>query len=154
SPPSPCAAASIPKCPGRMRGSSAGSTRSVTGSASAAGGRSGAERAPGALRWRGEHAPPTRLVDLAKPAYKLGMTEIKVGRRDYALNVKVTPERDVLKVRDTARAQIQVTDGNGKPAANGEIALAAVDEGLLELMDNKSWDILEALLGERPTEVM
>ncbi|HEV7802333.1 MAG TPA: alpha-2-macroglobulin family protein, partial [Burkholderiales bacterium] len=97
---------------------------------------------------------PTALVDLTKPAYKLGMAEIKVGRREYELKVKVTPERDVLKVRDTARVAIEVTDSDGKPAANGEIALAAVDEGLLELMDNDSWNILDALLGERPTEVV
>ena len=81
------------------------------------------------------------------------MAEIKVGRRDYALNVKVTPERDTFKVRETARVAVEVTDSDGKPAANGEIALAAVDEGLLELMDNASWNILEALLGERPVEV-
>lgn len=97
---------------------------------------------------------PTALVDLSKPAYKLGMVEVKVGRRDYELKVKVTPERDVLRVRDTARVAIEVTDSEGRPAANGEIALAAVDEGLLELMDNASWNILESLLGERPTEVM
>ncbi len=97
---------------------------------------------------------PTALVDLTKPAYKLGMTEIKVGRRDYTLNVKVTPERDVLKVRDTARVAIEVVDADGKPAAEGEIALAAVDEGLLELMDNSSWNVLEGMMGERPTEVM
>ena len=96
---------------------------------------------------------PTALVDLAKPAYKLGMAEIKVGRRDYALNVKVTPERDTFKVRETARVTVEVADSDGKPAANGEIALAAVDEGLLELMDNASWNILDALLGERPVEV-
>jgi uncharacterized protein YfaS (alpha-2-macroglobulin family) len=59
----------------------------------------------------------------------------------------------VLKVRETTRVAIEVVDGNGKPAANGEIALAAVDEGLLELMDNSSWNILEGLLGARPVEV-
>jgi uncharacterized protein YfaS (alpha-2-macroglobulin family) len=48
---------------------------------------------------------------------------------------------------------IQVTDSDGKPAAGGEIALAAVDEGLLELMDNASWNILDALMGNRPVEV-
>ena len=96
---------------------------------------------------------PTALVDLTKPAYKLGLTEIKVGRREYALNVKVTAEREVLKVRETARVAIEVADSDGKPAANGEIALAAVDEGLLELMDNKSWNILEAMLGDRGVEV-
>ena len=96
---------------------------------------------------------PTALVDLSKPAYRLGMAEIKVGRRDYALNVKVAPDRETFRVRETVRVSVQVTDGTGKPPANGEIALAAVDEGLLELMDNASWNILEALMGERPVEV-
>jgi alpha-2-macroglobulin len=96
---------------------------------------------------------PTALVDLAKPAYRLGIAEIKVGRRDYALDVKVTPDRDTFRVRETVRVSVQVTDSAGKPAANGEIALAAVDEGLLELMNNASWNILEGLMGERPTEV-
>lgn len=96
---------------------------------------------------------PTALVDLAKPAYKLGMAEITVGRRDYTLNVKVTPDREVFRVRETARVTVEVTDSAGKPAAGGEIALAAVDEGLLELMDNTSWNILDGMLGVRPTEV-
>jgi uncharacterized protein YfaS (alpha-2-macroglobulin family) len=96
---------------------------------------------------------PTALVDLTRPAYKLGMAEIKVGRREYALDVKVVPERDTFRVRETARVSVAVTTSDGKPAANGEIALAAVDEGLLELMDNASWNILEAMLGERPVEV-
>jgi uncharacterized protein YfaS (alpha-2-macroglobulin family) len=96
---------------------------------------------------------PTALVDLAKPAYKLGLAEIKVGRREYELKVKVTPEKDVLRARDTARVAIDVTDAWGKPAANAEIALAAVDEGLLELKPNESWNILEGFLGQRPEEV-
>ncbi len=96
---------------------------------------------------------PTALIDLTKPAYRLGMAEIKVGRREYALNVKVAPDRETFRVRETARISIQVTDSDGKPPVNGEIALAAVDEGLLELMDNASWNILEALMGERPVEV-
>jgi uncharacterized protein YfaS (alpha-2-macroglobulin family) len=97
--------------------------------------------------------PATAMVDLAKPAYKLGETSIKVGRRDYELKVKVTPDREVFKVRDKAKVAIEVVDASGRAAANGEIALAAVDEGLLELMDNTSWNVLEGLLGERPLEV-
>ncbi len=96
---------------------------------------------------------PTALVDLAKPAYKLGLAEIKVGRRDYELNVNVKPERQVVRARDRLRVAIEVADAAGKPAAGGEVALAAVDEGLLELKDNASWDILEAMLGQRPEEV-
>src|ERR1044071_7944668 len=37
---------------------------------------------------------PTALVDLTKPAYKLGLTEIKVGRRECTHNAHVTPARD------------------------------------------------------------
>ena len=97
---------------------------------------------------------PTALVDLAKPAYKLGIAEIKVGRREYELRVKVTPERAVLHPRETARVLIEAVDGDLKAAAGAEIALAAVDEGLLELKPNLSWDILEGFMGQRGEEVV
>ncbi|HUL55466.1 MAG TPA: MG2 domain-containing protein [Usitatibacter sp.] len=98
--------------------------------------------------------PPTALLDLAKPAYKLGNASIVVGRRGYELKVKVTPDRDVFRVREKAHVAVEVTDADGKPAAGGEIALAAVDEGLLELMNNDSWDLLEGMMGQRPLEVI
>ena len=48
------------------------------------------------------------------------------------------------------KAHVTVTvDADGKPPAGAEIALAAVDEGLLELSDNASWNLLEAMLRER-----
>ena len=97
--------------------------------------------------------PPTALLDLSKPAYKLGNASIVVGRRGYELKVKVVPDRDVFRVREKAHVAIEVTDDDGKPAAGGEIALAAVDEGLLELMNNDSWDLLEGMMGQRPLEV-
>jgi hypothetical protein len=97
---------------------------------------------------------PSALVDLAKPAYKLGIAEIKVGRREYELKVKVTPERPVLHPRETARVLIEVTDPDSRPAAGAEVALAAVDEGLLELKPNLSWDILEGFMGQRSEEVV
>src|SRR5205085_10548979 len=84
---------------------------------------------------------------------KLGMSELKVGRRDYELDVKLVPTQSTFKVREKATVAIAVKDASGAPAANGEVALAAVDEGLLELSDNASWNILDALLGERPIEV-
>jgi len=98
--------------------------------------------------------PATALLDLAKPAYKLGNASIVVGRRGYELDVKVKPERAVFRVREKAHVTIEVTEPGGKPAAGGEIALAAVDEGLLELMNNTSWDILEGMMGQRPLEVV
>ena len=98
--------------------------------------------------------PPTALLDLAKPSYKLGNASIVVGRRGYELKVKVTPDREVFKVREKAHVTVEVTDSAGRPSAGGEIALAAVDEGLLELMSNNSWDLLEGMMGQRPLEVV
>jgi uncharacterized protein YfaS (alpha-2-macroglobulin family) len=96
---------------------------------------------------------PTALVDLTKPAFKLGIARIRVGWDAYELKVKVEPEKSVYKIRDRAVVKIHVTDAAGKPAANAEIALAAVDEGLLSLAAPTSWNLLEAMMERRPEEV-
>ena len=97
---------------------------------------------------------PTALVDLTKPAYKLGMAEIKVGRRDYELKVKVTPEREIYRVRETARIAVEVTDCRWQAGRERRNRAGRGGRRLLELMDNASWNILDAMLGERPVEVM
>jgi uncharacterized protein YfaS (alpha-2-macroglobulin family) len=103
-----------------------------------------------AVRGRVAGIQPTALVDLGRPAFKLGITEIRVGWRAHELRVSVTPERAVYRVRETATVRIAVTDpAGGPPPAGGEVAVAAVDEGLLELSPNPSWDLLEAMMGRR-----
>ncbi|MES3023244.1 MAG: MG2 domain-containing protein [Pseudomonadota bacterium] len=97
---------------------------------------------------------PTALVDLTKPAFRLGIAQIRVGWDAYELKVKVEPEKQVYKVRDRAFVNIHVTDSAGKPAANAEIALAAVDEGLLSLATPSSWRLLEMMMHRRPEEVV
>ncbi|MBM4306364.1 MAG: hypothetical protein FJ123_06460 [Deltaproteobacteria bacterium] len=93
---------------------------------------------------------PTALIDLGKPAYKLGMSEIRVGWKEHELKVSVSSDRKVYKVRQKAKVHIKVRTSDGKvPPPGSEIALAAVDEGLLELMPNKSWEILSAMMGRR-----
>ena len=96
---------------------------------------------------------PTALVDLTKPSYRLGMAQVKVGWKAYELRVKVEPEKPVYKVRDRAAVIVTVTDPSGKPMANAELAVAAVDEGLLALASNRSWDLLGAMMQRRPIEV-
>ncbi|MES2150110.1 MAG: MG2 domain-containing protein [Pseudomonadota bacterium] len=97
---------------------------------------------------------PTALVDLTKPAFKLGIAQIRVGWEAYELKVKVEPEKPVYRIRDRAVVNIHVSDAFGKPAANAEIALAAVDEGLLSLAAPNSWKLLEAMMQRRPEEVV
>ncbi|WP_349608346.1 MG2 domain-containing protein [Cupriavidus sp. DF5525] len=96
-----------------------------------------------------DYAAPTALVDLSKPAFRLGLAEIRVGNAGHRLDVTVTPDKTTYQVRGKARVAIQVKLPDGKPAANGEVALAAVDQALLELMPNTSWDLLDAMLQRR-----
>ena len=107
-----------------------------------------------AVRGRVRGVEPTALIDLGKPAFKLGLAEIKVGWRAHELKVAVTADKESYQVRDKAEVilRVQRADGGALPAG-GEVALAAVDEGLLELMPNDSWDLLQAMMGRRGIEV-
>ena len=57
------------------------------------------------VRGRVSDVQPTALVDLGRPAYKLGIAEITVEANGHRLDVAVTSDRDVYRVRDTARVQ-------------------------------------------------
>ena len=107
-----------------------------------------------AVRGRTADVQPTAMADLGKPAFKLGRAEISVGWRAHELKVSVTADRAVYKVRETARVTVRAATAAGlPPPAGSEVALAAVDEGLLELMGNSSWNLLARMMGRRGCEV-
>ena len=102
-----------------------------------------------AFRFEGrEWRAPTAMADLAKPSFRLGVAELRVGLAGHRLDVKVSPERGSYGVRETVKTLVTVTH-NGRPAANAEVAFAAVDEGLLALRANDSWNLLEAMMRRR-----
>ncbi len=102
-----------------------------------------------AFRFEGrEYQAPTAMVDLAKPSHKFGVAQLRVGLDAHRLDVKVTTDQPQYTVRQTVKAKVQVLQG-GKPAAGAEIAFAAVDEALLALMGNSSWNTLEAMFQPR-----
>jgi len=106
-----------------------------------------------AVRGRSGEAQPTALVDLGKPAYKLGITQVDVGWARHELNVKVATPKPVYRIREQVPVEVLVADTAGKPMKNADVTLAAVDEGLLSLMPNDSWDLLTAMLQRRPYEI-
>ena len=107
-----------------------------------------------AVRGRISDVQPTAMADLGKPAFRIGMAEIYVGWKAHELNVVVNTDRKTYKVREQAAVSVRVTAADGQPPPAGtEIALAAVDEGLLELMKNNSWNILPAMMGLRACSV-
>ncbi|OWT53417.1 alpha-2-macroglobulin family protein [Candidimonas nitroreducens] len=100
-------------------------------------------------RDREPYQAATALIDLSKPAFRYGLTEIKVSDKREQLAVKVSTDKKTYQVRGKAQVSIQVTLPDGSPAANGEVAFAAVDQALLELMPNDSWDLLGAMRRRR-----
>jgi uncharacterized protein YfaS (alpha-2-macroglobulin family) len=107
-----------------------------------------------AVRGRVADVQPTALVDLGKPAFRMGVAEINVGWRAHELKVSVRSDKPVYRVRDKAKVDIEVTRAlDGTPPKAGEVALAAVDEGLLELMPNASWKLLDSMMRRRGIEV-
>jgi uncharacterized protein YfaS (alpha-2-macroglobulin family) len=106
------------------------------------------------VRGRVNSVQPTALVDLGKPAYKLGIAPLRVGWSGNELKVQVSADKPVYKVRDRATVAVKVTRPDGSvPPAGAEVALAAVDVGLLELMPNTSWDLLESMMEQRSLQV-
>ncbi|UCF37518.1 MAG: alpha-2-macroglobulin [Acidobacteriota bacterium] len=102
------------------------------------------------VRGRVGDVQPTAIVDLGKPAYKLGLGEIQVDWKAHELRVSVESSQEVYRVGDEAAVEVAVTaaDGGALPK-DAEIALAVVDEGLLELLPNPTWDLLDAMMGRR-----
>ena len=95
-----------------------------------------------------DYQAPTAMIDLAKPAFKLGVAAIKVNAAANTLQVSVTADKPQYTVRQKALAHIRVTQ-SGKPVASADVTFAAVDEGLLALRDNDSWDLFDAMIKER-----
>jgi len=107
-----------------------------------------------AVRGRVGGIQPTATVDLGRPAYKLGIAEVQVRWKAHELKVSVTTDRKVYKVREKAKVKIAAKTADGRtPPPGSEVAVVAVDEGLLELMPNPSWQLLQGMMGRRGYEV-
>jgi uncharacterized protein YfaS (alpha-2-macroglobulin family) len=107
-----------------------------------------------AVRGRVGTPQETALVDLARPAFKLGEAEIKVGWKAHEVKVTVEPEKSVYKIRQKAKVAVSAAPADGTALAPGaEAAVAVVDEALLELMPNGTWNLLDAMMGRRSLAV-
>ncbi len=106
------------------------------------------------VRGRIAGVTPTALVDLAKPSFRMGLAEVRVGWAAHELDVKVVPAAFDYKVREKALVNVTVRRPDGRaPPSGSELALAAVDEGLLELLPNDSWKLLDAMMSRRGEQV-
>ena len=77
---------------------------------------------------RGANDSPRKIKT---PEYRIGYCEIKVARPNDKLIVTVKPNAPSAKPGDKVQLDAEVRDGAGKPSADSEIVLYAVDEGVL-----------------------
>jgi len=62
----------------------------------------------------------------------------------------VVPDKATYPIRATSQVRVKVTLPDGRPAPAGtEVALAAVDEALLVLRPNESWNLFDAMIRRR-----
>jgi hypothetical protein len=93
---------------------------------------------------------PDFLVDLARPAMKMGLAEMKVGWKGHQLKVEITTDQKKYNVKSNAVVKIKVTTPSGAPLSkNTEVILAAVDESLFHLKNNESFNLLAAMMQAR-----
>lgn len=101
-----------------------------------------------------EGASPTATVDLAKPSFRLGIAKVKVGWEGHRMGVSVKADRERYAARDVAKVALAVKNPDGSVAPSADVAFVAVDEALLQLAPNESWDVLGAMMGDRPISVV
>jgi alpha-2-macroglobulin len=76
-----------------------------------------------------------------KPQFKMGMVNLQVDSSDRRLEVTVDTDRPSYRPGETVSATVKVRNGQGAPV-KAELALAAADEGVLQIAGYKTPDPL------------
>jgi uncharacterized protein YfaS (alpha-2-macroglobulin family) len=95
---------------------------------------------------------PDAAEDPGRPQVRVGYAKLKVERKSKRLAVEVTPERTQYRPRETVKVAVRTADWKGAPVP-AEVAVWAVDEGVLRLTGYEPPDPLDALQPERGLSV-
>ena len=106
------------------------------------------------VKGRTPNTKPTATFDSGKPSYRLGLTEVEIGWRSHELKLDIETDKKLYATRAKVRTKVRVRTAAGKlPPKGSELAVAVVDEALLELASNNSWDLLPAMMRKKVLEV-
>ena len=97
---------------------------------------------------RGRNAPPGKLDDPGRPTMRVGYVELRVTPEVKRLRVGLSLSKPDYRPGDTAVVKVAVRDVRGA-GARAEVALWAVDEGVLALTGYKTPDPLDLIYRRR-----
>ncbi|MGC8927460.1 MAG: alpha-2-macroglobulin family protein [Myxococcota bacterium] len=101
------------------------------------------------VRGRLSSPPPRFLIDLAKPSIKMGLSEVNIDKSKYRLDVNIKTDKKRYLVREDVNGNVEVRGAN----SDANLVLIVVDEGLLNLMENPTYDILNNIIKPVPYDV-
>ena len=95
---------------------------------------------------------PDSGEDPGRPQVRAGYAKLKVERKSKRLTLEVTPERTQYRPREKVKVALRTADWKGAPVP-AEVAVWAVDEGVLRLTAYEPPDPIDALQPERGLSV-
>jgi uncharacterized protein YfaS (alpha-2-macroglobulin family) len=101
----------------------------------------------------GRTAPPTPASDAGAPGFKIGYAGIAVDPGVRHLHVEIEPDRETYRPGEEATVALRLTDASGR-GVPGEIAFAAADAGVLNLIGYALPDPFRAFYGPRALKVL
>lgn len=90
--------------------------------------------------------------DIGRPAFKIGYANLPVDPGSQHLNVTVRTDREEYRPGEPVKISLEVKNAQGQPAA-AEVTLAAVDKGILNLINYELPDPFDYFYGMRPLSV-
>ncbi|MEI6224906.1 MAG: MG2 domain-containing protein [Deltaproteobacteria bacterium] len=96
------------------------------------------------VRGRQGGMPVSAKDDPGRPTVRIGYVQLRVERKGKRLQVALTVDGQEKRPRDKVKVDVQVRDAAGK-GAESEVAIWAVDEGVLRLTGFKVPDPVEAI---------
>jgi uncharacterized protein YfaS (alpha-2-macroglobulin family) len=89
----------------------------------------------------------------ARPAYATGSMTLNISLASRTLNVQASPAASELEPGGETSLSLQVTDANGNPIPNAEVAVVVVDEAILALTNYQLADPLGIFYTQRPSDL-
>lgn len=90
--------------------------------------------------------------DIARPSFRSGFINLRVVPQKKRLTVKIQSDKQKYEPGQTAQVSLELQDSQGRPA-EGEVVLAVVDKGVLNLVNYRMPDPLEYFYANRPLAV-